>query len=82
MYSAGRVGEIDALVERAKQIPELGATRVIVNDPTDALLPHLTEELVERIGEATGPAGRVVRPGSGRHGAAERASSRRASAPT
>ncbi len=54
VYSAGRAGELDALVERAKQIPELGATRVIVNDPTDALLPHLTEELVQRIGEATG----------------------------
>ena len=34
VYSAGRTGEIDALVEQAKQIPELGATRVIVNDPT------------------------------------------------
>ena len=30
----------------AKQLPELGATRVILNDPTDALLPHITEELV------------------------------------
>ena len=39
VYSAGRVGGLDALVERAKQIPELGATRVILNDPTDALLP-------------------------------------------
>ena len=29
VYSAGRKGEIDALVEQAKQIPELGATRVI-----------------------------------------------------
>ena len=66
VYSAGRVGEIDALVERAKQIPELGATRVIVNDPTDALLPHLTEELVQRIGEETGlPVGLFVQGAAG-----------------
>ena len=66
VYSAGRTGEIDALVERAKQIPELGATRVIVNDPTDALLPHLTEELVQRIGEETGlPVGLFVQGAAG-----------------
>ncbi len=66
VYSAGRAGELDSLVERAKQIPELGATRVIVNDPTDALLPHLTEELVQRIGEATGlPVGLFVQGAAG-----------------
>ena len=66
VYSAGRAGELDALVERARQIPELGATRVIINDPTDALLPHLTEELVERIGEATGlPVGLFVQGAAG-----------------
>ena len=66
VYSAGRAGELDALVERAKQIPELGATRVILNDPTDALLPHLTEELVERIGETTGlPVGLFVQGAAG-----------------
>ena len=66
VYSTGRTGEIDALVERAKQIPSLGATCVIVNDPTDALLPHLTEELVQRIGEATGlPVGLFVQGAAG-----------------
>ncbi len=66
VYSAGRDGELDALVERAKQIPDLGASRVIINDPTDALLPHLTEELVERIRESTGlPVGLFVQGAAG-----------------
>ena len=66
VYSAGRAGEIDALIERSKHIPALGATRVIVNDPTDALIPHLTEELIERIGEATGlPVGLFVQGAAG-----------------
>jgi oxaloacetate decarboxylase alpha subunit len=54
VYSPGRAGEIDALVERSRALPALGATRVIVNDPTGALLPHLTQELVERLAEASG----------------------------
>jgi len=66
VYSAGREGEIDALVERSKQLPELGASRVIVNDQTDSLLPHLTEELVQRIREATGlPVGLFVQGAAG-----------------
>src|SRR6478609_2757971 len=66
VFSAGREGEIDALVERAKQLPELGASRVILNDQTDSLLPHLTEELVQRIGEATGlPVGLFVQGAAG-----------------
>src|SRR5581483_6870080 len=52
---------VETLVEQAKRIPELGATRVLVNDPTDALKPHLTEELVQRVAEATGlPVGLYV----------------------
>ncbi len=54
VYSPGRSGELDALVEQARELPELGATRVIVNDPSGALLPHLTQELVERLQEASG----------------------------
>jgi oxaloacetate decarboxylase alpha subunit len=66
VFSAGRAGEIDALVERAKQIPELGASRVIVNDQTDSLLPHITEELVRRIREVTGlPVGLFVQGAAG-----------------
>jgi oxaloacetate decarboxylase alpha subunit len=67
VFSAGRPGEIAALVERAKQIPELGASRVIVNDQTDSLLPHVTEELVQRISEATGlPVGLFVQGTAGK----------------
>jgi oxaloacetate decarboxylase alpha subunit len=66
VYSAGRTGEIEALIERAKQIPELGASRVIINDPTDALLPHHTEELVQRVAEVTGlPVGLFVQGAAG-----------------
>jgi oxaloacetate decarboxylase alpha subunit len=52
--SPGRTGETDMLVEQARKLPELGATRVIVNDPTGALVPHRAQELVGRIREASG----------------------------
>jgi oxaloacetate decarboxylase alpha subunit len=66
VYSPGRTGEVDALVEQARPVPELGAARVIINDPTDALLPHLTEELVTRVGEVTGlPVGLHVQGAAG-----------------
>ncbi len=54
VYSPGRPGEIDALVEQAKKLPDLGATRVLINDPAGALLPHLAQELMTRLGEASG----------------------------
>ena len=66
VYSQGRTGEVEALVEQARELPELGASRVLVNDPTGALLPHLTQELVERLGEASGlPVGLYVQGASG-----------------
>ena len=66
VYSPGRGTEVDTLVEQGKRVPDLGATRVIVNDPSDALLPHLTEELVERLREATGlPVGLFVQGAAG-----------------
>ena len=46
VYSPGRTDETDTLVEQARKLPELGATRVIVNDPTGALVPHRAQELV------------------------------------
>ena len=66
VYSPGRNGEIDALVEQAAQLPGLGASRVILNDPTGALLPHLTQELIERLREASGlPVGLYVQGAAG-----------------
>jgi oxaloacetate decarboxylase alpha subunit len=66
VFSPGRSGEVEALIEQAKKIPELGATRVIVNDPSGALLPHLTQELVERLMEVTGlPVGLYVQGAAG-----------------
>jgi oxaloacetate decarboxylase alpha subunit len=53
VYSPGRTGETDTLVEQARKLPELGATRVILNDPTGALVPHRAQDLVARIREAS-----------------------------
>jgi oxaloacetate decarboxylase alpha subunit len=66
VFSSGKTGAVETLVEQAKRIPELGATRVVLNDPTDALKPHLTEELVQQIADATGlPVGLYVQGAAG-----------------
>ncbi len=66
VYSPGRTGEVDALVEQAKKLGHLGAARVLLNDPTGGLLPHVTQELVERLGEASGlPVGLYVQAAGG-----------------
>jgi oxaloacetate decarboxylase (Na+ extruding) subunit alpha len=66
VYSPGRSGEVETLVEQARQLPELGAGRVIVNDPTGALVPHLAGDLVARIAEASGlPVGFYVQGAAG-----------------
>jgi oxaloacetate decarboxylase alpha subunit len=66
VYSPGRSGEADALVEQARTLGDLGATRVLLNDPTGGLLPHVTQELVERVGEASGlPVGLYIQAAGG-----------------
>jgi oxaloacetate decarboxylase (Na+ extruding) subunit alpha len=66
VYSPGRTGEADALVEQARRLGDLGAARVLLNDPTGALLPHVTQELVERLAEASGlPVGLYVQAAGG-----------------
>jgi oxaloacetate decarboxylase alpha subunit len=54
VYSPGPTGEIDTLIERAKALPELGAVRVLLHDPTGSLQPHKAQELVGALAEASG----------------------------
>jgi oxaloacetate decarboxylase alpha subunit len=54
VYSPGRTGETEALAEQAKPLPELGAARVLLHDPSGTLQPHRARELVEALGEASG----------------------------
>src|SRR4029077_11391422 len=46
VYSPGPTGETDTLIERARMLPELGAVRVLLHDPTGSLQPHKAEDLV------------------------------------
>jgi oxaloacetate decarboxylase (Na+ extruding) subunit alpha len=60
VYSPGRTDETDTLVEQARKLPDLGATRILVNDPTGA------QDLVARIMEASGlPVGFYVQGSAG-----------------
>jgi len=54
VYSPGRTGEIDTLIERARMLPDLGAVRVLLHDPTGSLQPHGAEQLVRGLAEASG----------------------------
>jgi oxaloacetate decarboxylase (Na+ extruding) subunit alpha len=50
LYGSGRIG---SLVEAAKQLPELGAARVVLHDASGVLPPHRAAELVENLAEAS-----------------------------
>ncbi len=54
VYSPGRSGETDPLMEQARELPNLGAARVLLHDPTGSLQPHRARELVTGLREATG----------------------------
>ena len=54
VYSPGPSGETDALVTQARRLPELGAARVLIHDPSGSLDPHSVRELVEGVREASG----------------------------
>src|SRR4029079_3124245 len=54
VYSPGKTGETHELVEQARKLPDLGATRIVLNDPTGALQPHRAAELVTQVGDASG----------------------------
>jgi len=53
VYSPGPSGETDALVAQARRLPELGAARVLIHDPSGSLEPHRVRELVEALREAS-----------------------------
>ena len=53
IYSPGPGGE-KQLVEQAKKLPELGATRVLLHDPSGALEPHRANELVTMLADGSG----------------------------
>ena len=54
VYSPGQTGAGAALVEQAKELGELGASRALIHDPTGGLEPHQSGELVAQIVEASG----------------------------
>ncbi|HET8606764.1 MAG TPA: acetyl-CoA carboxylase biotin carboxyl carrier protein [Gaiellaceae bacterium] len=51
VYGSGKIG---ALGEQAAKLPELGATRILLHDPTGSLAPHRAGELVAALREASG----------------------------
>jgi len=53
VHSPGPSGDTDVLLERAHHLGELGASRVLIHDPSDSLDPAKARELVERVGEAS-----------------------------
>jgi oxaloacetate decarboxylase (Na+ extruding) subunit alpha len=53
VYSPGRTGETDPLMEQAGELPSLGAARILLHDPTGSLQPHRARELVTGLRETT-----------------------------
>jgi oxaloacetate decarboxylase (Na+ extruding) subunit alpha len=77
VYSHGGSAEIETLIERARMLPELGAVRVLLHDPTGSLQPHTAEELVGALAEASGlPVGIYAQGAGGSALAAALAASR------
>jgi oxaloacetate decarboxylase alpha subunit len=65
VYSPGRTGENDPLMEQARELPNLGAARVLLHDPTGSLQPHRARELVTGLRETTGLPVGIYCQGSG-----------------
>jgi oxaloacetate decarboxylase alpha subunit len=63
VYGSGKIG---ALHEQARKLPELGASRILLHDPTGSLQPHRAGELVTGLREASGlPVGVYVQGAAG-----------------
>jgi oxaloacetate decarboxylase alpha subunit len=54
VYGSGYPGELETLVTQARKLPELGASRVLVHDPSGALQPQRAQELATALREASG----------------------------
>ena len=54
VYSPGRTGETETVAERASRLPELGAARVLIHDPSGSLHPRKAAELVQAVRDASG----------------------------
>jgi oxaloacetate decarboxylase (Na+ extruding) subunit alpha len=54
VYGSGYTGETEALAEQARKLPELGASRVLVHDPSSSLEPQRAQELAATLAEASG----------------------------
>jgi oxaloacetate decarboxylase alpha subunit len=53
VYGSGHTGETEVLVERARALPEIGATRLLLHDPSSSLEPHRAHEIVAALREAS-----------------------------
>ncbi|HKF15549.1 MAG TPA: acetyl-CoA carboxylase biotin carboxyl carrier protein [Gaiellaceae bacterium] len=65
IYSLGPTGETDTLVEQAKKLPDLGAARVLLHDPSGSLEPHRSSELVSVLADVSGLPVGIYCQGSG-----------------
>ncbi len=54
VYGSGYTGETGALVEQARKLPDLGASRVLLHDPSSSLHPQRAQELAAALAEASG----------------------------
>src|SRR5881296_4545330 len=65
VYSPGRTGETHPLMSQARELPNLGAVRVLLHDPTGSLQPHRAHELVTALRDETGLPVGIYCQGSG-----------------
>jgi oxaloacetate decarboxylase alpha subunit len=67
VHNPGPRGEPDELVERAGEVAELGASRIVVNDPAGSVGAAHARQLVESVREAAGlPVGLYCQGAAGR----------------
>jgi oxaloacetate decarboxylase alpha subunit len=54
VYSPTRTEDTDLLVEHSRRLPDLGAARVLVHDPSGSLTPQRAADLVGAVRDASG----------------------------